>query len=309
MSRREEIVWSTGDRPGASPKIGSAKFWRLPADIVIALDRDGTVQSILTNQSDQNLGCLDHWVGRDLKEFLTEECHPKLDSALASVSQGRARAARGHVELNHIDNASWEFPIRYSVFDTGAGEPILMVGRDLGPVAEVQQQLVKTQLELEKDYEAQREAETRFRVLMGETRDALVFVDAKSGRIEDISEAAGVMLGVGTEGSNRQLVLSGVRGSAPGGVPRQLERCGREAARRRWSQPRGATGHHVRIHSTPISRRRAGDPACVAWKRTCAARPSARNWASTCGRSTTADSTPWSSPIPAAASAARTRPS
>ena len=34
---------------------------------------------------------------------------------------------------------------------------------------------------------------------MGETRDALVFVDAKSGRIEDISEAAGVMLGVGTE--------------------------------------------------------------------------------------------------------------
>ena len=65
-----------------------------------------------------------------------------------------------------------------------------MVGRDLGPVAEVQQQLVKTQLELEKDYEAQREAETRFRVLMGETRDALVFVDAKSGRIEDVSEAA-----------------------------------------------------------------------------------------------------------------------
>jgi transcriptional regulator PpsR len=34
---------------------------------------------------------------------------------------------------------------------------------------------------------------------MGETRDALVFVDAKSGKIEDVSEAAGVLLGVGTE--------------------------------------------------------------------------------------------------------------
>ncbi len=165
---------------------------------MIAVDRDGVVQSILTSQGDQNLGCLDHWVGRDLKEFLTEECHPKLNSALASVSQGAFAGPRSF-ELNHVDNARWEFPIRYGVFDTGEGGPILMIGRDLGPVAMVQQQLVKTQLELEKDYEAQREAETRFRVLMGETRDALVFVDAKSGRIEDVSEAAGLMLGVGTE--------------------------------------------------------------------------------------------------------------
>lgn len=131
-------------------------------------------------------------------EFLIEECHPKLDSALKGASGGSIADPR-NVELNHIDNASWEFPIRYSVFATGETGPILMVGRDLGPIAEVQQQLVKTQMELEKDYEAQREAETRFRVLMGQTRDALVFVDAKSGRIEDISEAAGVVLGVGTE--------------------------------------------------------------------------------------------------------------
>jgi transcriptional regulator PpsR len=197
VSRREEIVWSRG----ADLIVPEGRFGDIlaaAADIVIAIGADGVVQSILTNQGDQSLGCLDHWVGRDLREFLTEECHPKLDAALASASLG-ALAGPRNVELNHIDNASWEFPIRYSVFDTGGGGPILMVGRDLRPVAEVQQQLVKTQLELEKDYEAQREAETRFRELMGETRDALVFVDAKSGRIEDISEAAGVMLGVGTE--------------------------------------------------------------------------------------------------------------
>jgi transcriptional regulator PpsR len=197
VSRREEIAWSKG-ADLTVPKERFGDILAAAADIVIAVDPDGVVQSILTNQGDQNLGCLDHWVGRDLREFLTDECHPKLDAALAGASMGAIAVPRS-VELNHIDNASWEFPIRYSVFDTGEGGPILMVGRDLRPVAEVQQQLVRTQLELEKDYEAQREAETRFRVLMGETRDALVFVDAKSGRIEDISEAAGVMLGVGTE--------------------------------------------------------------------------------------------------------------
>lgn len=197
MSRREEITWSKASDLNV-PKERFGEILAASADIVIAVSPSGVVQSILTRQGDQHLGCLDHWVGRDLREFLTEECHPKLDSALKGAAGGSIADPR-NVELNHIDNASWEFPIRYSVFATGETGPILMVGRDLGPIAEVQQQLVKTQMELEKDYEAQREAETRFRVLMGQTRDALVFVDAKSGRIEDISEAAGVVLGVGTE--------------------------------------------------------------------------------------------------------------
>lgn len=197
MSRREEIAWSKGSDL-IVPKERFGDILASAADIVIAVTPDGAVQSILTNPGDQHLGCLDHWIGRDLREFLTEECHPKLDAALSAVAKGAASVPR-NVELNHIDNASWEFPIRYSVFATGQGGPILMIGRDLGPVAEIQQQLVKTQMELEKDYEAQREAETRFRVLMSQTRDALVFVDAKSGRIEDMSEAAGLMLGIGPE--------------------------------------------------------------------------------------------------------------
>lgn len=197
MSRREEIVWSKGtDLAIPADRVGDVLA--AAADIVIAVTADGVVDAIFTNPASQTLGCLDHWVGRNLTDFLTEECRPKFASALAGALKGNPASPRS-VELNHADNASWEFPIRYTVFDTGDGGPILMVGRDLGPVAEVQQRLVRTQLELEKDYEAQRESETRFRVLMAESRDALVFVDAKTGRIEDMSEAAGVMLGVGTD--------------------------------------------------------------------------------------------------------------
>lgn len=195
MSRREEVSWSSGSDL-IVPKERFGEVLAAAADIVISVDAGGTVQSILTNQNDRHLGCLDHWVGRDLREFLTEECHPKLDSVLSGVLGVESPRT---VELNHIDNANWEFPIRYSVFSVGDGGPILMVGRDLGPIAEVQQQLVRIQLELERDYETQREAETWFRVLMGRSRDAFVFVDAKSGRIEDMSEAASALLGVGAE--------------------------------------------------------------------------------------------------------------
>ena len=197
MSKREEMAWTTASNLVIAPE----QFGDLlasAADIVIALDRDGVVEIVLTNPIDQNLGCLDHWVGRRLKEFLTEECHPKLDAVLAAVA-GDPLSRPRTVELNHVDNASWEFPIRYGVFDAGEDGPIVLVGRDLGPVAEIQQQLVKAQLALEKDYEAQRESETRIRVLMGETRDALAFVDARSGRIEDVSAVAAQLLGAESE--------------------------------------------------------------------------------------------------------------
>lgn len=197
MSKREEMAWPIASDLVVTPE----KFGDLlasAADIVIALDREGIVELVLTNPIDQNLGCLDHWVGRGLKDFLTEECRPKLDAVLAQIS-GDPRPGPRSVEFNHVDNASWEFPIRYSVFDTGDGGPIVLLGRNLAPVAEIQQQLVKAQLALEKDYEAQRESETRIRVLMGETRDALVFVDAKSGRIEDVSAAAARLLGAEAE--------------------------------------------------------------------------------------------------------------
>ncbi len=196
MSKREEIVWSSGSNLRIPPD-RLAELIAAAADIVIAIDRGGIVQDVLTNSGDQTLGCLDHWVGRDLKQFLTPECHPKLDAMLKAIV--RDPEARPRIELNHIDNASWEFPVQYTALRLEADGPILLVGRDLRSVAEVQQQLVKTQLALEKDYEVYRDFDTRYRVVMSMARDAFVFVDAATGRIEDANAAAGLLLGADVE--------------------------------------------------------------------------------------------------------------
>jgi PAS domain-containing protein len=84
----------------------------------------------------------------------------------------------------------------------GADKAILMLGRDLRPIAEMQQQLVMAQIVLERDYETQREMDTRYRVLMDATRDAVVLVAMNNGRIADLNASAAVMLG----GSRQELV-------------------------------------------------------------------------------------------------------
>ena len=196
MSKREEIVWSNGSDLRI-PQERLADVLAAAADIVISIDRSGIVQDILTNSGDQTLGCLDHWVGRSLRQFLTPECYPKLDAMMRELE--RDPASRPRVQFNHIDNANWEFPVQYTALGMGADAPILLVGRDLRSVAEVQQQLVKAQLALERDYETHRDFETRYRVVMRMARDALLFVDAATGRIEDVNAAAALILGADVE--------------------------------------------------------------------------------------------------------------
>ena len=189
-------MWSNGSDLRVPPdRLG--EVLAAAADIVMSVDRRGIVQEILTNSGDQTLGCLDHWVGRDLRQFLTPECHPKLDALLKHIDGGPV--SRPRVELNHIDNANWEFPVQYTALRLGADLPILLVGRDLRSVAEVQQQLVRAQIALERDYEVYRDFDTRYRVVMSMARDALIFVDASSGRIEDANAAAALILGADVE--------------------------------------------------------------------------------------------------------------
>jgi transcriptional regulator PpsR len=55
--------------------------------------------------------------------------------------------------------------------------------------------LVAAQLALERDYEAQREMDTRYRVLLEVSRDPVLMVSLSTGRITDLNPAAALLLG------------------------------------------------------------------------------------------------------------------
>ena len=70
-----------------------------------------------------------------------------------------------------------------------------MMGRDLRPVAEMQQRLVRAQEALERDYEAGRALETRYRVLLASVREPIAFLSLATGRIADLNAPAAGLLG------------------------------------------------------------------------------------------------------------------
>lgn len=193
MNTRGSDFW---DQPTAPP-IGPEQFSEIvttAADLALVLDTEGTVKSVIVNPLNPTLGRLDHWKDRDIREFMAEDSLSKLEAQLEAYRGGR-KAAVDAIEVNHFDNANWEFPIRYTIHKTNNPDIILMLGRDLRPIAELQHRLVKAQLALEKDYETHRDYETRYRVIMEAARDALVLVDVASGRIVDLNSAAAQILG------------------------------------------------------------------------------------------------------------------
>lgn len=163
------------------------------SDIAFIVSGSGRIISVLVNPHHRSFGQIQHWEGQPLRSVLTSESVAKFNARLGEMQKtaGPSRA----VELNHLDQATWEFPVRYSMHHVDATGTIIMLGRDMRPIAEMQQQLVKAQLALERDYEASRESDTRYRVVMDATRDAMLVVSMSSGRITDANAAATLCLG------------------------------------------------------------------------------------------------------------------
>jgi transcriptional regulator PpsR len=192
VSSRGVKYWSGGTIPLVAPDLLGGII-ASAADIALVISDVGEILSVLVNPEHEAHEKLTHWEGRDIREVLTHESRAKIDRLLEAIGAGSDVAPA--IEVNHAENGTWEFPIRYTFHHVGPDGALLMLGRDLRPVAEMQQQLVRAQLALERDYEAHREFDTRYRVLLETTREALVFVTASTGRIADINTAAAALFG------------------------------------------------------------------------------------------------------------------
>jgi hypothetical protein len=206
MNSNGSSFWNSGAVPLIDAEV-LPSILAVASDIALVVSSDGNILSVLVNPNETSFGKLDHWEGRPLKNFLTRESIPKVEAVMAAMAQGDTPSRS--VELNHSDNAVWEFPIRYSFHPFGANGSFLMLGRDLRPIAETQQQLVQAQMSLEQGYEARREFDARYRLLLRTVRDCIVFVSVKDGKIKDINEPASSLLGSTREDLIGHLSLPG----------------------------------------------------------------------------------------------------
>lgn len=183
-------------KQGSLPEVPAALLADIvtaASDLALVISADHVVRSALANPHAGFWAKVSQWHGLTLESLLTAESWRKLLGRLEGADLETHRVLV--IELTHADAADFEFPVRYAVSRLGDDGGWLMVGRDMRPIAELQQQLVQAQLALERDYEAQRELETRYRVLMEASPSPLLIVSVASGRIVDLNALAADLVG------------------------------------------------------------------------------------------------------------------
>ncbi len=157
------------------------------ADLALIVSHDGAVLEYTMAPDLPTAKALGLAIGIQLHASLTEESRPKLDALLA---QARNDAPPFGREINHRDHGQGEHPFRYSAVPGAKPGQILILGRDLRPIAQLQNRLVSAQMALEEDYERFRQVEGRYRVLLETVPYALVLLAADHQTVIDANMAA-----------------------------------------------------------------------------------------------------------------------
>ena len=150
MNQKPETIWKFGSIPMIDPE-HLGLVLATSSDIALLLNSDTKISSILVNNAEKSYGNLNHWIGRKITDFLTTESIPKIIAAIEKLESDET--VLYGLELNHLDNAEWQFPIKYNIHRLGKDGQIILLGRDLQSVSENQQRFVKAQIAAEESIE------------------------------------------------------------------------------------------------------------------------------------------------------------
>ncbi len=174
--------------------LGVARLLTAASDITLVVGDDGVIRDVVVADAerDRHPSTFNDWVGRPLKETVTVESRDKVDALLDEASASGPTPWR---HLNHPTPEGRDLPVMYAALRTPSCAEVVMIGRDLRVISQLQQRLVEAQLSMEREYESLRQMETRYRLLFQTSQEAVLILDGATLRITEANPAALQMMG------------------------------------------------------------------------------------------------------------------
>ena len=169
----------------------AARLITAAADVALVLDAHGVIRDLAFSNEELAKEGYGDWLGQPWAQTVTVESRPKVEALLRDASATNGSAWR---HINHPSARGADVPVLYSAIKVGKTGRVIAVGRNLRPVAVLQQRLVEVQQSLERDYARLRHAETRYRLLFQMASEAIVIVDAASEKVLEANPATLALL-------------------------------------------------------------------------------------------------------------------
>ena len=166
------------------------------SDIALILDSKGTIRDLALGNEELSAQLADDWIGRPWADTVTADSRPRVEAMIADALSDAGKPVWRQVD--HVSSSGAELPMRYLTAKLAKDQHLIAIGRDLQGIAALQQRLVDAQQSLERDYWRLRQLETRYRLLIRSSSDAIIILDPDSGKVVEANPAASLMLGAGT---------------------------------------------------------------------------------------------------------------
>jgi transcriptional regulator PpsR len=183
----------------------AAKLIAAATDVALVVDGQGFIRDVAFNKDELSLelDAQGRWLGSRLLEIVTPESQAKVRQLLGDAAALKPSSWR---QVNHASPGGEDIPILYSAVNIGRKDRFVVVGRDLRPLATMQQRLINAQQSMERDYARLRHAETRYRLMFQVSSEAVMIVDSSNNLIVDANPAALALF----DESGPQLLKSGI---------------------------------------------------------------------------------------------------
>jgi transcriptional regulator PpsR len=196
-------------------------------DVALIVDFDGTIRDLAFGSEGMSKEGYADWLGRRWIDTVTIESRPKVEALMRDVAKREATTWR---HINHPSSQGQDVPVLYSAIRIGQRDRALAVGRDLRPVAALQQRLVDAQQSIEREHWRLRQVEVRYRLLFQMSSEPILIVDAATLKVVEANPAAlNLFIGTGRSLVGRKLAeqLDGPSMDALMGVLAGLQANGR----------------------------------------------------------------------------------
>ncbi|WP_315813155.1 transcriptional regulator PpsR [Bradyrhizobium sp. SZCCHNR2028] len=167
-----------------------AEFHGPRADVTLLLDMDGVIReaTLSPNISSENV---DVWLGRPWSEIV-DGASEKIERIMQDTKRTGISAFR---QITQRFPSGLELPMEFTTVLLGGRAGMLAIGKNLQAVAELQARLISAQQTIERDYWKLREIETRYRLVIEDSNEAVLLTKVRDLRIVEANRTAASALG------------------------------------------------------------------------------------------------------------------
>ncbi len=169
----------------------AAKLIAVANDITLVISADGVINDIAIYAEELKGEDFKDWIGKKWVDVVSVESIPKIESLLAAKLENSENRWR---QINHPTESAGDLPVQYVTMPLDKKGSMVAVGRYLGSIASLQQQLLNAQQSMERHYWQFRHLETRYRLLFKLSAEAVFIIDSQNQNILEANPYAHTFL-------------------------------------------------------------------------------------------------------------------